>query len=78
MTVYVLALVASAFFAAGSVIQQRAASHAPPEKVLSFTLVIWLARRPLWLSGIALSTVGNVASAIALGAGNAAWFSRCR
>lgn len=72
MTVYVLALVASVFFAAGSVIQQRAASHAPPEKVLSFSLVIWLARRPLWLSGIALSTVGNVASAIALGAGNAA------
>lgn len=72
MTVYVLAIVASAILAAGSVVQQRAASHAPPEKVLSFKLVLWLVRRPLWLSGIGLASFGNVMTAIALGMGSVA------
>jgi hypothetical protein len=72
VTVYVLAIVASALFAAGSVVQQRAASHAPPDRLLSYKLLLWLVNRPLWLLGIGVSALGNIASAIALGTGNPA------
>lgn len=70
--VYVLAMGAAFLFALGSVIQQRVAAEAPPEKALSFSLLLWLVRRRLWLMGIVGSFVGNLLSADALGKGGVA------
>lgn len=64
--VYPLTLLAALFVAIGEVIQQRSASHAPPEHNLSPRLLVWLVRRPQWLAGVAGSTAGNVLFAVAL------------
>ena len=45
MWVYVLSILAALCFGAGSVVQQRAASEAPPEDVLAFHFVHCLSRR---------------------------------
>lgn len=72
MWVYVLALLAALFVGGASVIQQRAASQAPPEHNLSVMLLVWLAQRPLWLSGVACSVLGNLIFALAVGRGSVA------
>ena len=72
MWVYVLSIGAALCFGAGSVVQQRAASVAPPQDMLSWRLLIWLAQRPLWLSGVGLAVVGNLMSANALAKGSIA------
>lgn len=72
MLVYVLALVAALLFAFGSVIQQRAASTAPPEKALSFALLWFLVRQREWLVGLASSLGGNGLSSAAIGMGGVA------
>lgn len=70
--VYVAAFVAALLFALGSVVQQRAASTAPPEKALSFALLLWLVRRRVWLLGFVASVVGNGLAAAAIGGGGVA------
>lgn len=70
--IYVFALGAALCFGVGAVVQQRAASHAPPQDVLRFALLLWLVRRPLWLAGVGTAVVGNVLSANALALGTVA------
>lgn len=70
--VYVLSVAAAVLFAIGSVVQQRAASHAPPEKALSFGLLLYLVRQRPWLVGFASSLVGNIIASAALGMGGVA------
>lgn len=72
MLVYVFALAAAVLFAAGSVVQQRAAAQAPPQDVMSLRLLLWLVRRRLWLIGVVTALVGNAFSATALGRGGVA------
>lgn len=67
--VYVLALGAAALLGVAAAIQQRAAFRAPTRMALHLRLLWYLARQPLWLSGIAVAVVGNVLSAFALGIG---------
>jgi len=66
-----LALVSALLFALGSVLAQRAAlgeARAGP----SSSLLLRMARRPLWLAGTAADALGFVAQAGALGAGRLA------
>jgi drug/metabolite transporter (DMT)-like permease len=67
----VLALVAALLFALGSVLQQRAGLDAPAEGSSS-GLLLRMARRPVWLAGIASDALGFVAQAIALSVGRLA------
>ena len=72
MLVYVLSLLAALLVGGAAVIQQRAASQAPPEYNLSVRLLAWLAQRPLWLGGVAASVLGNIVFSIAVGMGSVA------
>ena len=65
----VLALVAAVMFALGTVIQQREAVEIPDEEAMSAGLLLRLARRPVWLAGIAADALGFLAQAAALGIG---------
>jgi drug/metabolite transporter (DMT)-like permease len=65
----VLALVAALLFALGTVIQQREAMQVSDEDANSAGLLLRLARRPVWLAGIAADALGFIAQAIALGLG---------
>ena len=67
----VLALVAALLFALGTVLQQRAGLEAPSEGASS-GLLLRMARRPVWLAGIAADALGFVAQAAALGIGRLA------
>ena len=67
----VLALVAAALYALGSVLQQRAGLDEPTEGSSS-SLLLRMARRPVWLAGIAADALGFVAQAIALSIGRLA------
>lgn len=67
--VYVLAVTAALIVGIGTVLEQRAASQAPPEFNLSPRLLVYLVQRPLWLSGAACSLLGNLVFAAALGLG---------
>jgi drug/metabolite transporter (DMT)-like permease len=64
----VLALVAAFFFALGLVLQEKAAAAEPAESVGAGFLAR-LARRPVWLLGLAMQGLGFVSQAIALGIG---------
>jgi drug/metabolite transporter (DMT)-like permease len=66
-----LALVSAALFALGSVLQQKAGLDAPSEGASS-SLLLRMARRPVWLAGIASDGLGFVAQAAALGIGRLA------
>ena len=68
MTGVALALAASAIFALGTVLQHRAAA-ATPDAQAGAGLLLRLARRPVWLAGMAADAVGFVCHAAALGAG---------
>jgi len=70
--VYVLSVAAAALFAGGSVVQQRTAAQSPPERTFSAGLLLWLVRRRAWLAGVAISLVGNILAALALGKGGVA------
>ena len=72
MWVYVLSVAAAALFAGGSVVQQRTAAQSPPERTFSAGLLLWLVRRRAWLAGVAISLVGNILAALALGKGGVA------
>jgi drug/metabolite transporter (DMT)-like permease len=67
----VLALAAALFFALGSVLQQRAGLEAPAGGSSS-GLLLRMARRPVWLAGIAADALGFVCQAAALGVGRLA------
>jgi drug/metabolite transporter (DMT)-like permease len=67
----VLALVSAVLFALGSVLQQKAGLDAPSAGGSS-SLLLRMARRPVWLAGIASDGLGFVAQAAALGIGHLA------
>lgn len=62
----VLALLAGLSYAGAAVLQQRVAAAQPPELSLSPRLLVAVARRPLWLLGIALDIVAYLFEAAAL------------
>ncbi len=62
-------LAAGGGFAAGGVLQQRAASTRPESEALSLRLLLQLAHDPLWLLGIAFALVSYVLDALALSLG---------
>jgi drug/metabolite transporter (DMT)-like permease len=64
-----LALAAAAFFALGTVLQQRVAQTESDRAALRAGFLIRLARRPVWLLGLAVDALGFVAQAAALGVG---------
>jgi drug/metabolite transporter (DMT)-like permease len=67
----VLALVAALFFAFGTVLQQKAGLEEPNEGS-SAGLLVQMARRPVWLAGIAADALGFVCQAVALAVGRLA------
>ena len=67
----VLALISALLFALGTVLQQRAGIDSP-NSATSSGLLVRMARRPLWLAGIASDTAGFIAQAAALRLGQLA------
>lgn len=67
-----LALAAALLFAAGTVLQQKVAAEASDEEAVSAGFLVALARRPLWLAGIAVDGLGFVCQALALRVGQLA------
>jgi drug/metabolite transporter (DMT)-like permease len=65
-----LALASALLFALGSVLQQKAGFGEPVGA--SSSLLLRMARRPVWLAGIASDSVGFLAQAAALGVGSLA------
>jgi drug/metabolite transporter (DMT)-like permease len=65
-----LALSSALLFALGSVLTQRAGLDAPTDG--GAPLLVQMARRPVWLAGIASDSLGFVAQAAALGVGRLA------
>jgi drug/metabolite transporter (DMT)-like permease len=65
-----LALSSALLFALGSVLTQRAGLDAPMDG--RAPLLVQMARRPVWLAGIASDSLGFVAQAAALGVGRLA------
>lgn len=63
---FVLALLAACFFALGTVLQQKAAQEVPDSEVESAGLLIRLARRPVWMAGLAIDGLGFLCQAAAL------------
>lgn len=70
VVVFILALLAACFLGLGFVLQQHAAQRAPRADILSFRLLLDLAREPQWLAGIASMVLGQVLGAFALGRGD--------
>lgn len=54
------ALAAAWFLGLGFVAQQHAAHREPLERVMHFSLLLSLARKPLWLAGIAAMVCGQL------------------
>lgn len=66
-----LAVVAALFFALGTVLQQKAGLDEPVEGS-SAGLLVQMARRPMWLAGIAADGLGFAAQFVALAIGRVA------
>ena len=64
-----LALAAALLFALGTVLQQKEAQRASGEDALKAGFLVSLARRPVWLAGMAADGIGYAAQATALGIG---------
>jgi drug/metabolite transporter (DMT)-like permease len=64
-----LALVAALLFALGTVLQQKEAQEVSDEDAKKAGFLLRLARRPVWLAGMAADGVGYAAQAAALGIG---------
>ncbi|WP_329128522.1 DMT family transporter [Streptomyces sp. NBC_01476] len=60
------ALLSAVCFGVSSVVQQHAASEAPAKESLRLGLVLHLARRPVWLAGMALTGLSFVMQGLAL------------
>jgi drug/metabolite transporter (DMT)-like permease len=67
----VLALVAALFFAIGTVLQQKAGLEKPSEGA-GASLLLRMAKRPVWLAGIVADALGFIAQAVALAIGRLA------
>jgi drug/metabolite transporter (DMT)-like permease len=65
----ILALGAALLFAFGTVLQQKVAAAAPGDQALRAGFILRLARRPVWLAGMAADGAGYVCQAAALGVG---------
>lgn len=65
----VLALVAAFLFAVGTVFQQKGAMEESDDAAQSAGFLLTLARKPVWLFGVAASGLGFAAQAAALGVG---------
>lgn len=70
--VYFFSLPAACLLGFGFVLQQRAAEHEPLSVMLSFRLLVDLARVPLWLAGIGCMVLGQALGALALAHGSLA------
>lgn len=68
--VYVYGLVGACFLGLGFVLQQEAAARAPLADILSFRLLLDLAKVPRWLLGIGFMVIGQLLSALALSLGD--------
>lgn len=68
----VLAVGSALGLAGGYVLQQHVAMEEPPQLRLSFRILVALARRPVWLGGIAVMVGGQLLGAAALGRGTLA------
>jgi drug/metabolite transporter (DMT)-like permease len=64
-----LALAAALLFALGTVLQQKEAQEVSDDDARKLGFLLRLARRPVWLAGMAADGVGYVAQAAALGVG---------
>jgi drug/metabolite transporter (DMT)-like permease len=64
-----LALGAALCFALGTVLQQKGAIQSSDEEALKANFLLTLARRPVWLAGLAVDGLGFVCQAAALGIG---------
>jgi drug/metabolite transporter (DMT)-like permease len=69
MLAVILALAAAFLFAAGTVLQQRAAATASDEEARRAGFLLLLARRPVWVAGVAMDALGFACQAAALGVG---------
>jgi drug/metabolite transporter (DMT)-like permease len=65
----ILALVAALLFAVGTVLQERVAKESSAQDAGSASFLLRLARRPVWLAGVAADGLGFVAQAAALAVG---------
>ncbi len=65
----VAAFFAGSAFAAGTVLQQRAARREPTDRSLSFRLLADLARKSDWVLGVSLAIISFVLQAVALAFG---------
>ncbi len=65
----VLALAGSGSYAVAAVTQQRAAARLPSRRAFDPAVLVRLARRPVWLAGMAAVVAGFVLQAAALGLG---------
>lgn len=61
-----LAVLAALMFALGTVLQQKVASEVPDEDAMKANLLVQLAKRPVWMLGIAVDGLGFVLQAAAL------------
>lgn len=62
----VLAIVAALMFSLGTVLQQKVAAEVPDEDAMKANLLLQLAKRPIWVVGIAVDGLGFVCQAAAL------------
>jgi drug/metabolite transporter (DMT)-like permease len=67
---FVLALAAAFLFALSNVLEQREAEQLPDDESLRASLLVRLARRPLWLAGFGSDVSGYVCHAAALAFGS--------
>jgi drug/metabolite transporter (DMT)-like permease len=65
----VLALAAAVLFAFGTVLQQKEAEQVSDDAALKAGFLLRLAKRPVWLAGMAADGIGYAAQAAALGIG---------
>ncbi|MEU6548934.1 DMT family transporter [Streptomyces sp. NPDC046915] len=70
--VYLFSLPAACLLGFGFVLQQHAAEREPLSLMLSFRLLLDLARVPLWLAGIGCMVLGQILGALALTRGSLA------
>lgn len=70
MVIAVIAAVATGgSFAAGAVLQQRAASTRPESEALALSLLLHLVRQPQWMLGIGFAVLSYILEAVALAFG---------
>src|SRR5690606_8507100 len=62
----VLAVTAALMFSLGTVLQQKVASEVPDEEAMKANLLVQLAKRPVWVAGMAVDGLGFLCQAAAL------------